>query len=253
MILALDRVRFGYGEKTVLDGVSLTAGPGQTLALLGPNGSGKTTAFRLLAGQARPWSGQATMDGHEAAGLNPVERARRLAFVPQREEPAFAFTAREVVLTGRLPWSKGLFETPADHEAARLAMEQAGCLSLADRAVDTLSGGEAQRVLIARALAQESPAILLDEPTNHLDPRFQAETARLCRLLAQHGKTVVAATHDLNWALAVADRLVLLSEGRALADGPPDEVVASDAFERAYAVPFERLSLAGRTVVFPRL
>jgi iron complex transport system ATP-binding protein len=230
---------FGYrSAEPVLRGIDLDANAGELVCLLGPNGGGKTTLLRCLLGLAVPSSGTVTLDGRPLAGLKPRERARRLAYVPQSPASAFAFTAREIVLMGRLSHLGVLGLAGAkDLEIVRAAMEMTGTEALAGRTLDELSGGEAQRVMIARALAQQPTILLLDEPTSHLDLRHQMSvTAMLRRVARDWPMAVLCVSHDLNVAARFADRLVLIAGGRVAADGPPDSVLRADLLREVYGI-----------------
>jgi iron complex transport system ATP-binding protein len=239
-LLSCHGLACGYVDRTVLTGVSLTLRPGSAVALLGPNGAGKSTLLKTLVRFLPPLGGRVEARGAPVDQMSYAELARRVAYVPQEEHPAFDFSALQVVLLGRLPHSDGLFETEEDYRAARRAMASADCDGLADRYLRELSGGERQRVLIARALAQEAPVMLLDEPTAHLDFAHQVQIAGLLRRHAADGNAVMAAVHDLNWASAWADEAILIHAGRAAPQVPLRELLASDSLERAYGVAFER-------------
>lgn len=230
----------GYQSRPVLSDVSFDLLPGALVALLGPNGSGKSTLLKTLAKTLPILSGEVFVEGESLAAIGYRDLARRLAFVPQQESHVFAFTVQEVVLMGRLPHSDRLRETAEDLDAAREAMMAADCLHLAHRPVTELSGGEGQRVLIARALAQETRLLLLDEPTSHLDVAHQVTVGRLLRDLAASGYAVLVAVHDLNWASTFADRGLLLHQGRVTLDASMDAILAHGALERAYGVKFNR-------------
>lgn len=219
VLIQAEDLTLGYGSHKVIDGVSLTLRKGEVLGLLGPNGSGKTTLLKGLCGAMRPWSGSVSLAGSNLASLTGKEVARHVAYVPQSEEHVFDFTVRQLTMMGRLPHSDELFETPEDHRIADWAMQSTDCMAFADRPLATLSGGEAQRALIARALAQETPAILCDEPTTHLDLKHQIEVGRLLRRLGDEGHALVLTTHDLNLALACCDRVILLKEGKVCFNG----------------------------------
>jgi iron complex transport system ATP-binding protein len=225
----------------VLDTVSIDVGAGEVVGILGPNGSGKTTLLKLVAGVLKPQSGHIRLNGTEVTSLPRRALARRLAVVPQDTSLAFDYSVLEVVLMGRYA-HLGAFELegPRDLAAAFTALEATGTDAFATRQFRTLSGGEQQRVIIASALAQlddQVPALserreskgsllLLDEPTTSLDLRYQLEVAALLkRLHGEKGVTMVVSTHDLRLAAAVCTRLVLLSRGRVLADGPLDDVL----------------------------
>ena len=238
----------------VLEGVGLRVEAGETVALLGSNGSGKSTLLSTLAGLLPPLAGEVRVSGDDLRSLRVQEVARRVASVPQDETAPFAFTVRQLVTMGRLARSHGLLDTPEDALAAEEAMRRADCAALADRPANETSGGERQRALIARALAQDAPILLMDEPTAHLDAPHQSWIVRLVRELAAEGRAVLVAIHDLNLASALADRAVLLAGGRVAMDAPTVEVLASDRLDAAFGTEFDRLSTAtGRPVVVPRL
>jgi iron complex transport system ATP-binding protein len=242
----------GYDHKEVLFDISLQVRPGETIALLGPNGSGKSTFLKSVSKAVRPSSGQILLSGADIDDLNHREVARRTAFVPQEESFKFEFRVRDVVTMGRLPISNSLWDTPEDVLAATEAMREADCLYLENRSVMELSGGEKQRVLIARALAQGAPLILFDEPTSHLDVEHQLVVASLVRHLALQGRATITAIHDLNLAPLVADRGILLQDGRIGKDAPIMEVLESKLLDEVYKVEFTRTRLEnGRLAVFP--
>jgi iron complex transport system ATP-binding protein len=231
----------GYPSRTVLEGVDLDLFPGTVTALLGPNGSGKSTLLKTLCRTLPILQGEASLAGDPLGSLEAVETARRIAYVPQEEEPRFAFPVREMVALGRLPHSRGLFDTGEDLEATARAMSDADCVELADRPVTELSGGERQRVLLARALAQDAPVLLLDEPTSHLDVGYQVAAIDLLRRLAQGSRAILVAVHDLNLASLVADQAVLLSGGGIVLSGPIEEVLRDPRLDRTYGIAFERI------------
>lgn len=238
--LRLESADCGYGHKTVLRDVTLSVAKGEVTALLGPNGSGKSTLLKTLAGAIPPLTGRAFLNGTELSALPKREAAQALAYVPQTESPAFDFTAIEIVMMGRIAHSDGLFETPTDIAAAEDAMRLADCLSVAERPMSTLSGGEAQRVRIARALAQEAPILLLDEPTTHLDVRHQLDTGRLVKRFAIEGKAVAVAIHDLNWAAMHCSQAVLLCKSAISLKGSIQEVLMSPLIDDAFECEFVR-------------
>ena len=166
--LNADGLWLSYGSVDAVKGVSVEVRANEVVALLGSNGSGKTTLLKGLCGAHRPKAGKVSVCGRDVDSLTSTERARTVGFVPQSEEHAFDFTVRELALMGRYAWSSGLFETEHDLAVVERAMTDADCLQFAERRVSTLSGGEAQRALIARALAQQAPVLLCDEPNTHL-------------------------------------------------------------------------------------
>ncbi len=250
-LVAVNGLSTGYGSKTVLSGIDLEVFPGEVVALLGPNGSGKTTLLKAACGAIDAWQGSVSIDGRNVGSMSVKERALKVAYVPQTEDHPFDFTVHEITLMGRLAHSDGLFETARDHEAASRAMADADCQIFADRMISTLSGGEAQRALIARALAQESPLLLCDEPTTHLDPKHQVEIANLLVRQKYEGKGILVSSHDLNWAMGCCDRAVLLHDGQALFIGTLEEAVRDGWHEKVYGLRFASAQAGDRTFVFP--
>jgi iron complex transport system ATP-binding protein len=238
----------------VLTGVDLKVEPGETLALLGPNGSGKSTLLKTLAGLLPPLGGEVRLGEDRLEALKPREIACRVASVPQEEAVPFAFTVRQIVAMGRLARSNGLLDTPEDQAATEEAMLRADCIGLANRPADETSGGERQRALIARAIAQDAKLLMMDEPTSHLDAPHQAWIVALVKELASEGRAVIVAIHDLNLAGALAQRAILLSQGRVVMDAPTEEVLLSAHLDEAFGAAFDRLKTpAGRLVVVPQL
>jgi iron complex transport system ATP-binding protein len=236
--LEIEGLTVRFGARTALQAVDLTVRPGEFVGLVGPNGSGKTTLLRSVLGFQRPETGRVRLFGADAGSLRVLERARRVAWVPQEEQPRDDVPVLEYVLYGRYartdPW-RG--EEAVDRDRARAAVASVDLAGRARDGILSLSGGERQRALLARAIAQEAPLLLLDEPTSHLDIGHQLDLLERVRALArERGVTVVAALHDLNLAARFADRLVVLSRGRRVADGPPDEVLSAELLERVWGV-----------------
>lgn len=236
--LLLEDVSFAYDADAVLRGISCDIAPGEFVGIVGPNGAGKTTLIRMISGMLTPDRGHARMDGRDIAHMHPRERAQRIALVPQTESVVFPWSVTSMVLLGRHPHRGGLgFEKAEDFEAAEDAMKRMRISHLAARSVLDLSGGELHRVLIARALAQQTPVLLLDEPNAHLDIRHQVELFDLlARLHADEGRTVVIITHDLNLAAAHCDRILLIDEGQLAASGSPQEVIQENIILRHFGV-----------------
>jgi iron complex transport system ATP-binding protein len=253
--LAAEGVSFAYGRRPVLRAVDLAVAPGELVGVIGPNGGGKTTLVRLLAGVRRPDAGVVRLDGRPLGDLTRRELARRLAVVPQDPSIEFPFTALEVVLMGRAPHLPGLaLPRAGDVEIARAAMARLDVAEVEDRPLDQLSGGERQRVLLARALAQAPDVLLLDEPTTHLDLRHQVGIYDVVEALRQErGLAVVSVLHDLNLAALYCDRLVLLAGGRVVADGSPAAVLTADALAHAYGAEVQvgRNDATGAPIVLP--
>lgn len=242
----------GYSGRPVLSGLEAEVQAGEIIVLLGPNGSGKSTLLKTLGAWLPPISGQVLIGGRSADRLSRAEVAQHLAYVPQEEFPAFPFTARQIVLMGRLARSQGLMDTPEDYAIAERSMARSDCLEFADRPVTELSGGERQRVLIARALASEAKVLLLDEPSSHLDAAHVVGLVELLKQLSGEGCAVVVAVHDLNVASLLGSRALLLGDGRLLHDGGVEDVLTGPSLEGVYGIRFERLRDArGRLRVFP--
>ncbi len=248
MNLQVAHVSFGYDSgygspdgatrSFSLCDVSVAVQPGSLTGLLGPNGCGKTTLLKLMAGVLRPHEGTITLGGRAIDGISRRELARHIAVVPQETHPAFDYTVLEMVLMGRHP-HLGAFqlEGPEDIAIAHDSLSTTGTSHLAGRAYMTLSGGEKQRVVIASALAQAPDVLLLDEPTASLDLAYQMEVASLLRRLNHdRGVSMVLATHDLNLAASVCDSLVLVRAGRVLAHGPTREVLTVAMIQQLYDV-----------------
>lgn len=237
MILEVRDLALGYGTHTVVQNVSFDVGEGEVVALLGPNGAGKTTLFRAVLGAVPVRSGSIALDRQELSKWNPRERARRMAYVPQLQTPAFPFRCLDAVALGCLP-GIGRFACPGTSERAR-ALEELGRLGiahLAERPITDISGGERQRVLIARALCQRAPLLLLDEPTAHLDFGETHRALKLVRELADRGLAVLWTTHDPDQALRLADRAVVLNRGQMRAFGPPEDILDGDFFLEVFGV-----------------
>lgn len=243
------------GRPPAIQGIGLRLRPGEVVAVVGPNGSGKTTLVRCIAGVLRPWAGQVLVCGDDVAGLSQREVARRVAVVPQDPSLPEGFTALEVVLMGRTPHLRLLQnEGPADLDAARQAMLATSVWEMAARPVGSLSGGERRRVVLARALAQDTPVLVLDEPTAHLDIGHQLAVLRLVRdLCRSQGKAALAVVHDLTLAAQFGDRLLAMAGGRVVAEGAAADVLRPDLLAAVYGVRVHVLSHpeTGRPVLAP--
>ena len=257
-------VTFAYRARAVVSEVTLAVEPGEVLGLLGPNGSGKSTLLRLLAGVLQPARGEVVLEADQGLGphgkgasLRTLDRraiARSIAVVPQEPAFAFPFSVLEVVLMGRHPHLEGLrFESERDIALATAALERCGALELAERNILELSAGERQRVVFARALAQEPRVMLLDEAGSFLDVRHQVEVYELVRGLAAQGVAVLAVLHDLNLAAEYCDRIALLQAGRVAAFGPTAEVFTYRNLTRVFEteVYVDQNHLTGSLLVTP--
>ena len=238
MFLSCSQLSVLYGRRRALNGFSLTMERGEIRALIGPNGSGKSTALQALAGLITPSEGTAEIDGSPVAAMSRRAIARKLAFLPQQPTAPDEMTIAQLVRQGRFP-HVGLFRSydSKDEEAIEWALESTGLTGLADRTLQELSGGERQRAWISAALAQEAGILLLDEPTSFLDIGFQVEVLDLVhRLSRERGVTVVMASHDINQAIAVSDRISLLEKGELRFDGEPTALAESGLIERTFRV-----------------
>ena len=243
--LSVEQVSYAYSANPsqaplfTLEASSFQARPGEIVAILGPNASGKSTLLKLIAGAQQPLSGRVLLDGFVTHSLTPRIRAQRIAMVQQESPLLFPSRAWEFVLQGRHPYSRYLrFESREDVAIARNALAQVGAEHLSDRWMDQISGGEKQRVILARALAQQPLLLLLDEPTLHLDIGSQVgllDTLR--RLAAENRYTVVVVTHELNLAAQYADQIVLLHRGKSLRVGPPAAVYQRELLEQVFQTP----------------
>ena len=234
----------------ILKGINLDVNAGEIHAVMGPNGSGKTTLLGCLLGQLKPTAGRIELDGKAIKSYSPRQRAKLMAYVPQQPGTAFAFTSAEIILAGRLSHTGILGLTSRqDQEIARAAMEMTGTLDFADRMLDELSGGEAQCVMIARALAQQPSVMLLDEPTSHLDIANQLKIYKMMRRLADDwGMAIVCVSHDINLAARFADELVLMRDGRVVAGGTVEQVIDREILAETYGVQIDLIDVPGQTV-----
>lgn len=230
---------FGY-TRPLLEDISFQAHIGEMMALIGPNGAGKTTLLRLLRGLLSPRVGEILFEGRRLDQYSPQELAQRIGYVRQEQPLGFPLTVFEYVVQGRFPYSNGFgFERAEDIALAEEMLRLTGTLELAHHRVTTLSGGERQRVVLARALVGQPRLLLLDEPTANLDIRYQVEMLSLLKTLTeeQHLLTIFVA-HELNLAAEFADRVLLLAEGRLLAEGTPAKVLTEENLARAFAANF---------------
>ncbi|CAM5272796.1 MULTISPECIES: ABC transporter ATP-binding protein [Streptomyces] len=239
MRLDIDAVSVDVAGARLVHDITLHAGSGRVVGLVGPNGSGKSTLLRCAYRALRPAAGAIRLDGADLHAMDVREGARQLAALPQESATEFGFTAAEVVAMGRLPHQRGSGRpSAADLRVCERALDRTGAAHLAERAFLSLSGGEKQRVLIARALAQEPKVLVLDEPTNHLDIAQQLE---LLTLVRDSGLTVLTALHDLNLAAGHCDELYVISGGRIVASGAPHDVLAPELLAEVFGVRAHRV------------
>jgi iron complex transport system ATP-binding protein len=237
-IICAENINFSYAAKSVMEDVSFTIDEAQIVAIIGPNGSGKTTLLKIINGTLFPNAGQMFIDGKDTLQWSRQEIARKVAIVPQETAVIFPFYAEEIVLMGRFPHlSNYRFEDKKDYRIVHEAMEKTDTLAFATRRFDELSAGERQRVLIARALAQEPKVLLLDESTVFLDLKHQLQFLTLLRQLnTAQQLTVIFVTHDINLAAQNASRIILLYSGKIYAIGKPAEVITAANIKEVYDV-----------------
>lgn len=241
MTIQLKNLSYSIGGQKILDDISATIQSGGITGLIGPNGSGKTTLIKILSGVLHDYSGGATIDLLEIGRLKARGLAQKVAVVPQESHFSFPFTSFQVVLMGRYPHQNGhYFESVEDLQIARGAMKKTDCLHLAGRNIQTLSGGEKQRVLLARALAKKSKILLLDEPAAHLDLKHQQGLYRLLNDLQQTEKvTIIAVMHDLNAVARYCQDVLFLKKGRLILHGKTSVMMTLDHLEEVFDVSLE--------------
>lgn len=240
-MLAINNLSIAYGHSPILQGVTFEVIPGEIVSLIGPNGAGKTSLLNAVSGVITPSSGTIHINRQILSEFSPRQRARLMGFVPQARLLPPTFTVWQTVMIGRTP-HLGLIGKPAkdDIAAVEFALGRVELHEFTNRPIGELSGGEQQRVLLARALAQNAPILLMDEPTAHLDIRFQASFLNLVRdLVTEKELAVLMALHDLNLAAVYSDRIVLLADGNMVNSGEPETVLTSEILSAAYHIPIE--------------
>lgn len=237
MKLLAEHVSTAFEKKSVLRDVGLEVRPGEFVGLIGPNGSGKSTLLKSIYRASKPDAGWISLDGDDVYRLSSRENAQRMAVVRQESSVEFDFSVNEIVMMGRSP-HKRLFQadTEEDRIICKKSLAQVGMLDYSDRSFFTLSGGEKQRVLIARAIAQQAKFLVLDEPTNHLDVKYQLQVLDLVKAL---NITVLAALHDLNIAAMYCDRLYVIQDGEMVASGAPEDILEPGLIRDVFGVETE--------------
>ncbi len=253
-VLKTDGVTCGYGKEAILEEVNLTIHPGEVLALIGPNGSGKTTLIKAMCRIIRPQHGRVLLDGHDIWEMHARRFARSVARVEQTTRLTWPFSVNQIVQMGRFPhrgWISSY--TREDHEQVDQAIHATGLWEHRYRNLDTLSGGEFQRAMVARAVAQTPRVLVLDEPVAHLDIKYKIAVLDLVRSLSKQGIAVVVSLHDLNLASLYADKVALLSRSRMCAYGTPMEILTRETLEPVYetAVMIGTHPANHRTMVIP--
>lgn len=228
-------VKVYYKSIKALDGVTLSVKNGEILSVVGPNGAGKSTLLKVINGVLRPKIGTVYIDQKSLSDMSPREAAKRIGLVPQKIQLTGMLTVYDFVMTGRRPY---IDFTPSkrDEEKVYEALKTVGAMSLLERSLEELSGGELQRVIIARALAGEPEVLLLDEPTNSLDLKYQIEIQKIVKSLRSKGLIIIMAIHDLTYAYRISDKILMLNNGRVFAAGKPEEVLTPKNILEVYGV-----------------
>lgn len=236
--IVVDSLEFGYTNKSVLKDISFSVEKGQFISIIGPNGSGKSTLLKNLANIYSPLKGNIEIDGKNISNYNKKELARKIALVPQDTTISYDFSVFDVALMGRFPYI-GRFEKESekDYKMVVDALKLTNTFHLRDRSINEISGGERQRVIIARALIQEPDIIFLDEPTSHLDINHQIDLLTLLKNLnKEKNTTIILVIHDINLACRYSDKIVLMDDGKILSEGNPEEVITRENIEEAYGL-----------------
>ncbi len=238
-LIACRNLDFSYGRTPLFSGLQTEIQAGEMVGIIGPNGTGKSTLIRLLAGLLKPSAGQVHIAGKALSEIPVKQRAQRIAYVPQRSGFAHPFTVMEIVLMGRYPYQRtASFETAGDIRVATEALRITGTEPFENRLFDTLSGGEQQRVILASAIAQEPDILLLDEPTSSLDLHFQVHILNVLKTLhSERNITVVVALHDINLAASYCRRILLIDDHHNISDGPPETLLTMETVKRVFRIP----------------
>ena len=252
-MLEVRDLHFNYGNTTILKGVSFDVNEGELCGLFGPNGCGKTTLFKCCLNFLKSHLGSIRMDGKDVKDLRVEDMAKIVAYVPQEHKPPFPYLAREVVLMGRTPRLNGFFGiSREDKMKAADALDLLGLTELADYPYNQLSGGQRQMILMARAIAQETPLMFLDEPTSALDFSNQIRIWRIMRLVAERGVTILACSHDPNHVSWFCDKVVVMKDNRILKEGSSQSVITEDTMDEIYQDVCSVRSIGGIRMVLPR-
>lgn len=234
-VIEIKNLTIGYGERHVVSNVNATIQTGEIVGIIGRNGAGKSTLLKTIRGILPKHSGEVLFFDKKLEDYHEKELACKVAYLQQHVEVGFGYTGQDIVLAGRYPYMKWYeSESEADKQLALDCMDYTGTLELADTPVTEVSGGQKQRILLAKVLAQQTPILFLDEPTTGLDMVYQEEIFRFAKELAQMGKTILMVVHELNFAAKYCSRILLLGEGKLLADAPPEAAFTEELLSRAY-------------------
>ncbi len=236
-ILKVENIHFSYGKKEILKGLNFSIQKSGTIGILGPNGSGKTTLLKNISGYLKPTSGNIFIENRNIRNFSIKEKARYISYVPQDVEYGFNFTCYDIVMMGRMPFLKRFqSESQKDKDIVKRSMEMTNTWQFKDTMINQLSGGEKQRVYIARALAQEPKILLMDEPISHLDIKYQIEILSFIRELAQQGILVIAVLHDINLACQFCNEILIMKDGRIMDLGRPNKVITPKSIKSAFSI-----------------
>lgn len=250
-LVAASGINFAYGERQILRDIELSVYPGDVVGLLGPNGTGKSTLVGILCGDLDTHSGSVLLSGKPIADYSRRELALQRAVMPQANDFPFSYLVHDIVAMGR---ASHPHNPEYDEKVIDQAMIQTGIEHLADRDVTTLSGGEKARVTLARVIAQDASVVLLDEPTAALDISHQQQTMQLCGQMAQAGKAVIAVMHDIQLSASRCTMIALMSHGKIIDYGPPEQVITSDALTQVYQWPIKVEHMSdGRLAILPQV
>lgn len=251
-LLSVNGLQLSFGHRTVLSGVSFEAEPGEFIGLIGPNGAGKTSLLKAILGLIAS-DGQLSLENRDLRNMTNQEKARHLAYLPQEREVAWPVAVKTLVSFARAAL-KPMFEGQNDEDIklVEAAMRRMDVIRFCDRVVSELSGGEKARVLIARVLAQNTPIILADEPVAGLDPAHQLGLMEVFASLAAEGRTVIASMHELSLAAGYCTRLIVLDQGKVVADGPPTKVLSEELLRSVYGINAHLLDVGGKLIVHPK-
>jgi ABC-type cobalamin/Fe3+-siderophores transport system ATPase subunit len=254
-MLEVRSASFAYDGTTAVRDLTVSFGRAEVVTLTGPNGSGKSTLLKLLARVLTPVEGEIALEGKPQRDWLPREYAKRVSYLPQDPDPSFPMRAIDVVVSGRAPFlGRFQWERDADYEEAERALVLCDALALADRYLDEMSGGERKRVFLARVLAAQPTLILLDEPLASLDLAHVQQFSSLLRdIVNRTGATVIYATHDLNWAAAYSDRMLVMQQGTLALDGPASTVLTAETMRKFFGFDADTIETNGRRWLVPRV